>query len=150
MDNPDWAKILTMMYEESPEVPTTTISEDHPFVRGTDLDVEAATGATSNLERWGLLDTEVTHVSMDNPSHERVPEEWGYHLSNDGFNVAHEREQSRQRNRINHALVFLTFVLVLAQIIGVIPMNDASKVLSGFVIMVGMLYVVSRTDMLGR
>lgn len=150
MSEPDWAKILRVMYRGSPRTLTTTVTEDHPFVTMTDLDAKSANTAAMDLERWGLLDTKPINITFDTETLETVTEDWGYELSNDGFNVVHERELSHDRNRINHAIVFLTFFLVLAEIVGVVPIDDLSKGIGGFIILVGMMIVVVRTDLLER
>lgn len=149
MNEPNWAEILQVMYLENPPPhPIETASDTGDFTiawlaENTSLKGKEVDKATDKLDNWGLITK--SEMNMEGWQSGDIVE-----MLKDGFEVAHERELSKRNNRINYALVFLTFILVLAQIIGVLPLDDWVKVSSGVVILVGMLFVVWRTDLLER
>ncbi|MFC7202015.1 hypothetical protein ACFQJC_00680 [Haloferax namakaokahaiae] len=152
MEEPDWAEIVRVLYQQSPNLPTGEINRSHPFVVETDLNRLEANKSVETLEEWGLVEREEIKSRWDSPGTGGLEgeREYGYKLTSDGFDVAHERELSARDNQINNSLVFLTFILVLAQIIGVLPLADWAKVLSGFVVLIGMLGIILRTDLLAQ
>lgn len=153
MDRPTWAMVIRTLYRASPDIPSKDITKYHPFVEGTGLDVETAEEAAETLINWGLAEEiEVWRgegeVNPDTAEMENADVLYGYQLTSKGFDVAHERELSSRNNRINNSLVFLTFILVVAQIVDVVPIGDVYKVLAGFVILLGMVWAVYSTDIL--
>ncbi|MCU4801325.1 hypothetical protein OB920_13170 [Halobacteria archaeon HArc-gm2] len=151
MDKPDWAQIVQVMYRVSPTEPNTSIDEDHPFVTKTDLDVERASEAAESIESWGLLNRYESRIEdINEETGEQEPMISEYTLTPDGFEVAHERELASRNNDINQSLVFLTFVLVIAQLIGVTPISDAAKLFIGFMILLLMVVVIWKTDLLSE
>lgn len=155
MDEPDWAKILRYLHNHNGEIRSIAefggqgeeepSNEEHEQALYRDLrDKVELSGTTTE-------DIVETHKHLQNTGLVKFQERSDYAaliLSTDGFEVAHERELSRRDNRINQSLVFFTFVLVLAQIVGVIPAQDWVKVLAAFIILLGMLVVTFWTDIL--
>lgn len=155
MDEPDWAKILRYLHnnngeiqsvaefeEDSEEEPSNEDHEEELYRDLTDkIDLE-------NPEREGIVET---HKHLQNTGLAEFEQRRDYaalKLTPDGFDVAHERELSKRDDRINQSLVFFTFILVLAQILGVVPVGDLSKVIISLVILGGMLTVIWKSDVL--
>jgi hypothetical protein len=155
MDEPDWAKILRYLHNHNGELRSNADSnaeseekpsnEDHERALYEDLRDQIA---LENTEIEHIIDTHKHLQNTDLAKFEQRSDYAALKLTPDGFDVAHERELSRRGNRINQSLVFFTFVLVLAQIVGVIPAKDWVKVLSAFIILAGMLVVTYWTNML--
>ncbi|EMA29885.1 MULTISPECIES: hypothetical protein [Haloarcula] len=155
MNEPDWAKILKCLHNNNGEIRRTALSDELSKEEVTPEIQEEALydGLRENVE---LLNKETQEIAemrehLQNTglvSYDNNKEYAALQLTTDGFEVAHERELSRRDNRINQSLVFFTFVLVLAQIVDVIPADDWVKVLSAFIILVGMLAVTIYTDIL--
>jgi hypothetical protein len=120
-DGKAWEEVLMYMYEEMPESASATITDDHPFVTETDLAVDEAERAAAKLSSWDLF---------ERPSLPDGTTINRYELSTRGFEVAHEREQSKTDHKINHSLVFFTMSLVMVEIVANLPMN-AIEVLPG-------------------
>lgn len=147
MDKPDWATAVQIMYREAPKLISGEIDTTHPFVTEGDLTEDTARDTLLSLDEWGLVEKQPKTLTPT-PTGDIETTEFGYKLTKDGFDVAHERELSRRDNSISQSLVFLTFILVLAEIVGVVPADDWVKVITGFIILIGMLFIVYWTDML--
>lgn len=131
MSQPKWATAIQVLYRESPRIISEEIDKDHPFVTEGGLTQVEASKAFDSLDDWGLIE-ENPKDQAKTVDGEVVTIEKGYLLTKDGFEVAHERELSRKDHRINHTLVFFTFFLVLAQLLGVLPFNNSTKIAIGF------------------
>jgi hypothetical protein len=158
MDKPDWAKILRYLYE-SDGVLTIQDEMDIPDRMESKRERQKMEKLQHKLiDECGLsadstdsVDETLTHMCEINLIERTKKPIYGrIKLTSKGFDVVHERELADQNNRINFSLVFLTFILVLAQIVSVVPLDDWVKVLSGFILLVGMLIIVLRTDLLER
>lgn len=155
MDEPDWAKILRYLHNHNGEIRSIAEFDEDGEDEPSNEDHEQALyrEIREKIELSGTSTEEIvdTHKHLQNTGLAKFKQRSDYaalKLTTDGFEVAHERELSNKGNRINQSLVFFTFVLVLAQIVGVVPLNDGAKALAGFVILVGMLVVVWKTSLL--
>ncbi|MGB9955785.1 hypothetical protein ACOZ4B_05280 [Haloferax prahovense] len=154
MKEPDWAKILRYIHNHNGEIRSTAEPDEQGDAPSNEEHEEAL---YQDLRRKVDISNTATEEIVDTHKHlqntglvkfEQRSEYAALRLTTDGFEVAHERELSRRDNRINQSLVFFTFVLVLAQIIGVIPAEEWVKILSAFIILVGMLVVLFWSDIL--
>lgn len=148
MTKPSWALVIRELYSDSSTLPSDNISTGHPFVTG-DLNIQEAEDAVESLEEWGLIEREIkTREDWDSDSGKYQTVIHGYKLTSDGFEVAHERELSERNNKINTSLVFFTFILVLAQIIGVVPLGTMGKTVTSLFLLAGMFWAVRRADIM--
>lgn len=152
MDEPDWAKILRYLHNRNGELRVTAPDLAPEDADHEDHERELYDKLRRELSLKGDSDEEITdtHEHLQNTglvNYQTRSDHAKILLTTDGFEVAHERELSRRGNRINHSLVFFTFVLVLAQIVGVIPLDDTTKTLWGFALLAGMGIVIWWTDM---
>lgn len=155
MDEPDWAKILRYLHNHNGEIRSIAEfdgqGEEEPSHEEHEQALYRDLRDKVELSDTDTEDIVETHKHLQNTGLAKFEQRSEYaalKLTTDGFEVAHERELSRRDNRINQSLVFFTSILVLAQIVGVIPANDAVKVLSAFVILAGILVVIYWTDIL--
>ncbi|MFC7165753.1 hypothetical protein [Halospeciosus flavus] len=149
MEEPDWAKVVRVLYHEAPNSPEEEIDDDHPFVTETDLCVETAERAAEALVDWDLASfVGIEQGEYKGPGDGFEQGKMGYKLTSQGFEVAHQRELARRDHGINKSLVFLTFVLAVAQVVGVVPLSDLMTALSGLILLVVMLIVIWYEDML--
>lgn len=153
-DKPDWAKILRHLYtnaggvesrmefldedwdESTKEVEQlTALEEKIGDAAGLDASPQQVEENLNKMERWGLTKimstTTEAVVSLEAP----------------GFEVAHEREFSRRREKTNSALVVFTFVLVVVGVVGNLPNPDA-RILGSLLVMGGLLAIFHWTELL--
>lgn len=138
MEDPDWAKIISYLYESRTgrvEAPiyelgeTSGITANHPFVEELDLTRKKATDALFQANEFGFL--ELTHqtegtIESDNlvfdmfkpkyPKRDSDLGEYALRLSKKGFDVAHEREVKQNQTENSQAIIILTIVLAFAAI----------------------------------
>lgn len=150
MKKPDWAKVIQFMYRDAPEPINASIDSDHPLITEAGLRKEVARDALDSLAEWGLIKQQSKSVDIAGKGKGKTETKFSYKLTKDGFDVAHERELSQRNNRINYSLVFLTFVLAMAQIIGIAPLSDGFKIVGSFILLGVVFYVVLWTDLLER
>lgn len=142
---PDWARILSAMYQaevpENQEVfrKTQYVYDTRTLAVTTNLSERRVSRAGRKLQDWGLTERELKRLDNESSYME-------YSLTKEGFEVAHERELSNKSDRINQSLVFFTFVLVVAEIVGIMPVGRNLSLFMGFIILIGMTYVVLWTD----
>lgn len=70
-----------------------------------------------------------------------------FQLTEKGFDVAHERELAKRRDKTNTALVAFTFVLVLVGVVGNFP-NPNLRIVADFLLLGGLIAIVWWTDVL--
>lgn len=162
MNDPDWAKILQFIHENNGSYSKAAYVDDSLNMNKEEIQEAIEKNRKAVLE--GLLadlelDTETSAEVEEVISHLKsthlvtrssLIDSARIELTPKGFDVAHEREQNSRQNRINNSLVFFTFVLVLAEIVGSVPLDRSWKIGMSLVILVGMLYVVLQTDILDR
>lgn len=120
MNEPGWAEVLETIYSNEPDTPKGKINEDHPFVTDTNLNRESAIAAIRSLKKWDLVEEESASVKGDVGKEQtgRIPRsEVQYRLTTDGFEVAHDREQSKEQSKNNQAIVLLTLALAFVAIV---------------------------------
>ena len=147
MDNPDWAKVLQILYEGAPEMYDIAITEDHIFVQETGLKKDTVENAVEKLEEWSLIKKEQRSILRDPEEESVLIPDFGYQLSEEGFKVAYDREISRRDAHINQALVIFTFVLAVAELIGIYPNNNV-KAVGSFLLLLSLCYGILRTDLI--
>jgi hypothetical protein len=117
MEDPNWSKVLHVLYQEASETPTENITDDHLFVVQTDLDADDAEDAVSSLKNWDLVDRVVIGTKNYEPETGEAEKIHGYELKKEGFEVAHERELKKQQHTTNENIAFFTFILVLTAVV---------------------------------
>lgn len=71
-----------------------------------------------------------------------------WEIKEKGFNIAHERELSQEKDSINLMVGVFTFFLVLAEIVGVVPLAAIYKTLDVLLLAVALLIILLWTDIL--
>lgn len=151
MDEPDWAKIVRVLYYEAPDIPDEEISKRHPFVTNTDLDPQTAEEAVVALKNWGMVEEVVKERKGDyDPETGKLDGEvvHGYRLESDGFDVAHERELSSRQNRINRSISIFTVTLVVVEVIAIIPAGELMKLGLSLIVLLLLLIILLTTDII--
>ena len=115
MSQSNWTEILHLMYEQNIDSPSANIDENHPFATKSSLGIDEAEDAVNKLTEWGLLEMKVIHEGYNKL--EKVPIEYGYELTEKGFDVAHERELKEESQKTNFSLMALTAILALTALI---------------------------------
>lgn len=152
-DEPDWAKILRHLYTNAGGVESrmefidedwddstkeveqlTALEKKIGHAAGIEATPQQVQENLNKMERWGLAKilssaTEAV-VSLEPP----------------GFEVAHERELSRRREKTNSALVVFTFVLVIVGVVGNLPNPDA-RIFGNLLIVGGLLGILYWTEL---
>lgn len=149
MSEPDWAEVIEVLYSEAPDWPSHEITADHLFVKKTSLDEEAATETVEALESWGLVAVEVTEMELNEVDSPEASA-WGYKLTKDGFEVAHQREQAQRDLTANQSLNFLTFVLAVAAASELIHVSQMTDNLIAVVLVGGMAVMLARGELLSN
>lgn len=119
MNEPNWAKLLSMIYSKESSVPAL-ITEGHIFVENTDLDVDDVQDSIKILFRHELIEKSPTTaralVAKENSG--SIPDkDASLILSEKGFDVAHKREQNKNSTEINDSIRRLTLILAIAALI---------------------------------
>lgn len=108
MSQPDWAKILSYLYNEQETISFlagSDISETADIVSSTELDPQVIHDELERMERLDLVSIDSRSTAPGpaterRESYDRVAE---YSLSEKGFDVAHERElRQEQQNLIEN------------------------------------------------
>lgn len=119
MSEPDWAKLLSIIYNQTGETKFKTDSEREilPMVISEKDDIkfepipfkpDELKQTVDYLDRMDLVDVRAV-------SHREEIDEWlkSVSLAKKGFDVAHEREQNRGQKAINKDIKNLTVILAL-------------------------------------
>lgn len=101
MDEPDWAKVLEVLYNEEDSVYREIegeLSSSHDLVEKSELTVDEVNSALVFLREQGLVEQEGVGQRVT----KNEEEQWThikYELKEKGFDVAHERElRKKQQN----------------------------------------------------
>lgn len=137
---PNWAQVLTALYEEGMGVGVGTDVEMNEIGL-----LEEKTGLSQGEIEDHLDFLRRTDLVAHWGGEESKPHDIG--LTSDGFRVAHERELSTRREKTNTALVIFTLALVLVGIVGNFS-DPSSRFLANIIIMIGIFAMVWWTDLL--
>lgn len=158
MAEPDWSKLMFVLYEKEGRVRYPRIdsddfdladfnySEDHPFQQ-IDLNKYEIDDAVSYLRRADLVVSDEKRVDLPKEHDGSFRTINGIALNERGFDVAHERELAKRRDRTNTALVVFTFTLVLVGLVGNWP-DPAVQKIGGVLVLFLLGGVVYWTDLL--
>lgn len=153
-DEPDWAIILHHLYTNAGGVESRREFIDEYY-----------DDATKEVEQLSALEEEISSATEIEATPQEVQdnlnklERWGLtktissasdavvSLEEPGFEVAHERELSKRREKTNAALVVFTLALVLVGVVGSIP-NPNARVIGDLLILGLVLGIVGWTDLL--
>ncbi|WP_144427176.1 hypothetical protein [Halolamina pelagica] len=128
MGEPDWATVLETIYEEDIYWgEQEEIDENHPVVQEVDMDPQNVQNTLAYLSQTGLIGNVKAGMTADIPRPGKEGEvpitdadrRSGLYLglTSKGFEVAHDREQNQRSQRINRALVMLTWILATSAMI---------------------------------
>ena len=147
MDEPDWACILEFLYEigESHSAGFHEIAPDNRMVQETGLNPRTIEDAIYFLEEQDLVKVEEAgHTDRDeynnliNPTTRRIK------LEREGFQVAHDREQTSRQEETNNeignftlALVFVGILQTAATLINPEETIEAIAILMGLLVVLG-------------
>jgi hypothetical protein len=164
MEDPDWAKIISYLYESETgrvQAPiyergeTSGITGSHPFVEELDLTRKEAADALFQANEFGFL--ELTHQSegviesedlvfdMFKPKYPKRDSdlhEYALRLSKRGFDVAHEREMKQNQSRINVSIAILTTFLVMGSTLQGVSAFLAQDEFVNQIVLIGIMLVV--------
>lgn len=124
MAEPAWAQVLSVMYHQGKSVTVPfnleDLDDEHALVEETNLGSEEVANALEFLygqnlvDIWRIPDDENDAIENENPV-EHIQRQ--VEIEPDGFEVAHEREQSHQQIAGNYAIAALTAVLATTSLI---------------------------------
>lgn len=124
-DEPDWAKVLSVIYEQGGYIDSYPIGagtppDTHKLVRRSGLSPLAVDMAVLVMREARLA---VVPERAEGYPFELITEVRGVDLAltQRGFEVAHERELTKRQDRTNTTLVVFTLALVLATLVEVLP-----------------------------
>lgn len=152
MGEPDWAKVLSVLYAEENSVYREIqgeISESHDLVTKSGLATDNVEGALAYLRDQGLVETEFAGHEVSEFGGEVQSSHIGYELTQKGFDVAHEREMNIRQEKHDRVISAFTVVLGAAALVQARVALDTlpypqSVLISGFMIfvMIAMLIVL--------
>lgn len=153
-DNPDWEKILRFLKAQNgryrreateAEIKKEDFTPPQVAERMLAEDLCAKLDIESDREELRQLLTDLDNT-LDLVDFSKTNNTAILSLTPDGFEVSHERELSKQRDKTNTALVVFTVILVLVNLIGYFP--STSQAIATVMILVSLLVIVIWTDIL--
>lgn len=120
MSEPDWAKVLYVLYSVNEPISTPANLEETPpdnkLIQETDLEADEIEECLVFLRRQGLIEMP-TFASEEIDSEGEERDIRNINLMQDGFRVAHDREQAFRERRTNSAVAVFTSVLAVTAIL---------------------------------
>jgi hypothetical protein len=151
MDEPDWAKILGYLHNHNGEIRRSaeegSEGENEPSHGDHEQVLYEALRENVDIAGTDREDIVNTHKHLQNTGLVKVEKQANHaalKLTSKGFEVAHERELSKRDRVINRSLVFFTFILVVANIFDVAPIASEVQLLLSIVLLLAMLYAITR------
>lgn len=148
-DEPDWARVIKYLYENNGSTQFSHKSDDYD--EGTTVNDEqtvyeplhARTVELANIEPATPENGyEITEFLVETGMAERSigEDDLVLSLTSKGFDVAHDREQTKQDRSTDQALVVLTFALVGVNFVPLLPFPDLRA--AALAVVVLLLFVV--------
>lgn len=149
MEEPDWAKVLSILYAEEDSIYREIkgeLSESHDLVTESGLETDKVEAALAFLRDQGLVETGGAGHEVPEGGGEARATHIEYELTEKGFEVAHERElQNKQetQNRIVAAFTVLVGISALVQAVSVVATQTGPmQWILGFINVTGALAFV--------
>lgn len=146
---PDWAKVLRVLYEEGGELNRKVeggLTEDHVLVVESGLEKEDVDVGLAFLRDQELIDPSWAGQEEDESGETRATH-IQYTLTEKGFDVAHRRELVQQQDKTNRMLTIVTVGLFVAALIqalasfySVDPSNRWEMALGTIILMAALIY----------
>lgn len=127
MEEPDWAKVLSVLYAEEDSVYRQMegdLSESHNLVTESGLEADNVEGALAFLRDQGLIETGTAGGMVPEGEEEVRSTHIEYELTEKGFEVAHKRELREQQqdlmenqNKSTDTLADFTIILAVTALV---------------------------------
>lgn len=117
MSDPDWAKILSYLYEEQEEIwYLDSIPDSSDIVEETGLPPEEIEEYLFDMHDLGLLEKSV-QTQPDYSNNLEYVDPIAFSISSKGFDVAHDREMNANQQRTNIGIGILTVFLAIGSLL---------------------------------
>ncbi|NGM70236.1 hypothetical protein G6M89_14660 [Natronolimnobius sp. AArcel1] len=115
MSEPDWAKILSYLYNSHSKVEiwhNNEIAQSDKVVSETGLDPQTIENNLDSMEDIGIVEMNFFDIDISTDSGKETTTGVSYSLTEKGFDIAHERKLVEQQDLTNRSLVAITVLLV--------------------------------------